>query len=318
MAVSLREMSGNVQRVVLIGLSGTGKSSLAPLVAGEIGFSSIDTDEEVSRRFGRSIPDLFRDFGESTFRAVERQVVQESCDRSNCVIATGGGAVLDEANWACMRPGAVIIHLRASAPEIVQRLRIAHRYNPEDVRPLLEGDSPERRLDDLWAQRHQLYDRADFEIQTDGKTLEELVREIVNAVRRISETGLIPVTSIDVPSGRSDLYAGAGILQHTASLIRSRWRDAQRVWIITDTHVQERWGWALRRQLREAGFQTDIYAVEPGESSKSFAAAGEVLDWLIRSKVNRQGIIVALGGGGDLLLVGREVYALQVLLHVSQ
>jgi shikimate kinase / 3-dehydroquinate synthase len=295
-------MDGSLQRVVLIGLSGTGKTSLAPLVASEIGYSWVDTDEEIAKRFGRPIPEVFQHFGESTFRAVEREVVREACGRTNCVIATGGGAVLDETNWACMRPGAVIIHLRASTGEIVGRLQNAQRADPRDVRPLLAGESTERRIDDLWQSRQPLYDRADIEIETDAKSPEQVVREIVAAVRRVSETGLIPVTSIDVPGGRSDLYAGAGMFRHTARLIRSRWRDAQRVWIITDRHVHDHCGGMLRRQLQEAGLQTEHFVVAPGESSKSLRVVEDLLDWMIRGRVNRRDIVIALGGGviGDL------------------
>jgi shikimate kinase / 3-dehydroquinate synthase len=295
-------MSGNVRRVVLIGLSGTGKSSLAPIVARELGFSSIDTDEEVTRRFGQPIPDIFQNFGETTFRSVERAVIQDACTQSECVIATGGGAVLDETNWARMRPEAVIIHLRASTSEIVRRLETAQNEDPNDVRPLLSGDSPERRLEALWATRQSLYDQADITVHTDGKTLDQIASEIVKSVQQVSATGLFPVTSIDVPSGRSDIYAGAGILDHMAQLIHSRWRGARRVWIVTDRNVQEEWGSPVRRQLENAGYSTDVYAVEPGESSKSLRAVEDVLDWMIRGRIHRQDIVLALGGGvvGDL------------------
>jgi shikimate kinase / 3-dehydroquinate synthase len=295
-------MDDSVERVVLIGLSGTGKSSLAPLIARELGYSWIDTDDEISRRVGRTIPEIFRDLGETTFRAVEREVLREACTGSDCVIATGGGAVLDELNWTRMRPGSVIIHLRASNQEILRRLEAAQQADPADVRPLLAGESPEQRLEKLWMARQPLYSRADIEIRTDGKSLDQIVAEVIRAVERVTATGLVPVTSIDVPAGRSDLYASAGVLDQAGGLIRHRWRDAQRAWIVTDHNVQERWGGKVRRILHDAGFQTDLFAVDPGEHSKSFGVVERVLDWMIRGKVNRRDIVVALGGGvvGDL------------------
>lgn len=291
-----------VERVILIGLSGTGKSSLAPLVAREVGFGWIDTDQEITERFGMAIPDVFRDFGEATFRSVEREIMRSACQRDQVVIATGGGAVLDEANWAQMRPGAVIIHLRASTEEIVNRLSVAQQKDPEDTRPLLAGEDPEQRVIDLWNRRKPLYDRADIEIETDGKTPDAIVNEIVAAVRRISETGLVPVTSIDVPGGRSDIYAGAGLSKYVAQIVRSRWHEAQRVWIVTDTNLQQHWTGVFRRQLQDEGFSTEVYAVHPGETSKSMTAVEGILDWLIEGRVNRRDILVALGGGvvGDL------------------
>lgn len=291
-----------MERVILIGLSGTGKSSLAPLVAREVGFEWIDTDQEITERFGMSIPDVFRDFGEATFRSVEREIIRSACVRDQVVIATGGGAVIDEANWAQMRPGAVIIHLRASTEEIVNRLSGAQQKDPEDTRPLLAGEDPEQRVIDLWNRRKPLYDRADIEIETDGKSPDAIVNEIVAAVRRISETGLVPVTSIDVPGGRSDIYAGAGLSKYVAQIVRSRWHEAQRVWIVTDTNLQQHWAGVFRRQLQDEGFSTEVYAVHPGETSKSMTAVEGILDWLIEGRVNRRDILVALGGGvvGDL------------------
>jgi shikimate kinase / 3-dehydroquinate synthase len=291
-----------VQRVILIGLSGTGKSSLAPKVAREIGYSWVDTDQEISERFGTPIPDVFENFGESTFRSVERDVIRSACERDNVVIATGGGAVLDESNWSLMRPGAVIIHLRASTEEIVNRLKTAEESNPADMRPLLAGGDPEERITELWKRRKPLYDRADIEVETDGKTPDAIVTEIVRSIRRVAETGLVPVTSIDVPGGRSDIYAGAGISKFAAQLIRSRWPETHRVWLVTDTNIQQHWAGPVRRRLHEAGFSTEVYAVEPGEASKSFRSVEGILDWLIRGRVNRGDILVALGGGvvGDL------------------
>ncbi|MEX2426466.1 MAG: 3-dehydroquinate synthase [Thermomicrobiaceae bacterium] len=295
-------MSNDVQRVILIGLSGTGKSSLAPMVAREIGFTSVDTDQEVSARFGRSIPDVFNDFGESTFRSVERDAVRDACAREGIVIATGGGVVLDEKNWALMRPGAIIIHLRASAVEIITRLNNAESLDRTDTRPLLAGEDPENRLAALWESRKQFYDRADIEIDTSGKTPGAIVDEIVEAVRRVSETGLVPITSIDVPAGRSDIYSGAGVSKYAGQLIRSRWHDSQRVWIVTDRNIQQHWSGVLRRQLQDEGFSVEVYFVEPGETSKSLSAVEGILDWMIRGRVNRRDILVALGGGvvGDL------------------
>jgi shikimate kinase / 3-dehydroquinate synthase len=291
-----------VQRIILIGLSGTGKTSLAPQVARELGYSWVDTDREITERFGTPIPDIFKNFGESTFRSIEREVIRDACIRDQVVIATGGGAVLDEANWALMRPGAVIIHLKASTEEIVSRLQSAEQSNPDDLRPLLAGDDPEQRVIDLWNRRKPLYDRADIEIETDGKAPGQIVDEIVRAVRRVSETGLVPITSIDVPAGRSDIYAGSGISRYAAQLVRSRWPEASKLWIVTDTNIQNHWAGPIRRQMQDAGFITDVYTVDPGETSKSFRAVEGILDWMIRGRVNRRDILIALGGGvvGDL------------------
>jgi shikimate kinase / 3-dehydroquinate synthase len=297
-----RRQGGNVKRVILIGLSGTGKSSLAPLVAERLGFDWFDTDEEIQRRFGRSITDVFRDFGEPTFRAVERDVLRNACAHDRVVVATGGGVVVDEANWSLLRPEAVIIHLCASSDAIVQRLRDELERDPSAVRPLLAGGSPETKLDDLWARRRALYDRADIEVITDGRSLEDIAADIVELIQALPAGSRVPVTSIDVPGGRSDLYVGTGLLDSAAEMIGRRWPDARRAWIITDANVEFHYAGRLQATLRRAGLASEVKAVAPGEQSKSLDALGGLLDWMIQGRVNRRDIVVALGGGvvGDL------------------
>ena len=169
------------RRVILIGLSGTGKTSLAPLVAERLGFEPVDTDAQVEARFGCSIPEIFERFGEPVFRAAERQALLSACARERVVISTGGGVILDEANWVAMRPGSVVVHLQASPETIVERLRQQWGSDPRAVRPLLRGDEPERRIEALWKERGVLYARADLTVHTDGKSLEVVAGEIGRA-----------------------------------------------------------------------------------------------------------------------------------------
>ncbi len=291
-----------VERVILIGLSGAGKSSLAPLLAARLGLEAIDTDERVAAIFDRPVTRIFADYGETVFRAAERKVLQDACRRSSAVIATGGGAVIDEANWAAMRPGSVIVHLTAARDVILHRLVEQLAPDPLTERPLLAGGDPAERLERLWNERQALYRRADVTIETTGLTLEQVANEVERAVRSRDAAGLVPADSIHTPGGRSDLYSAAGLADHVGTLARHRWPEATRAWIISDSNVWPLWGDRMAGILHAADFTVESKVVPAGESSKSLREVENLLDWLIGGRVDRRDIVVALGGGviGDL------------------
>ena len=109
-----------MKNVVLIGFMGTGKSEVGKRLAGELGWSFEDSDLWIQKRAGRTIPEIFKQSGEAHFRRLEREVVAELADRKSCVIATGGGVVMDPINLRRLRRNGVLIG-RASCRERVFR-----------------------------------------------------------------------------------------------------------------------------------------------------------------------------------------------------
>ncbi len=292
-----------MKRVILVGLSGTGKSSVAKLLASRLGFDAVDIDDEIVRLFDREISAIFQRHGEYVFRAAERQLLAEACSQPGRVIATGGGAVVDEANWVAMRPESLIIHLKAQPAELLDRLRGQVAADASTVRPLLASDDPAADLERMWQARRAFYTRADALIDTGGKTLDAVVDEAESLVRTAQAGHLpLPIGTLGVPTGRSDLYVASGLLASAGRLIRQRFPSAKRAWIISDSNVAPLWSDDVRTSMAGADFDSELFVVPAGEASKSLDQTGKLLDQLLNGRIDRRDVVVALGGGvvGDL------------------
>jgi shikimate kinase len=140
-----------VRSIVLVGMMGAGKSTIGRLLAEAIGFEFIDADRELEARSGVSIPTIFEIEGEDGFRRRETVLLDELSQRPRIVLATGGGAVLDEQTRQRLRERALVIYLRATADEVHRRTR------RDKSRPLLQADNPRERIEQLLAEREPLY-----------------------------------------------------------------------------------------------------------------------------------------------------------------
>jgi shikimate kinase len=181
MVEDMTDDAGRPRRIVLIGLSGTGKSTVGRIVARLLGWKSGDTDDQIVSLDGREIPHIFRDEGEAYFRNIEREAVSWLSKGDNWVIATGGGAVLDTANRERLWHNSFVVYLETSVETL--HARIAHGNPHRAARPLLAGDDPLARLTELHMQRAPVYQLADFCIQTDRLTKQQVAEAIVDAWR---------------------------------------------------------------------------------------------------------------------------------------
>lgn len=154
---------------------GTGKSTVARLLAQRGGFEAVDVDAEIVRREGRSIPELFAQFGEDYFRSAETEALRAVMGQaSGLVIATGGGAVLRPENRAIMADGGLVVALTATAEQIIARV------SQDTGRPLLQGDLEER-VHKLMSERRTAYDFAPIRIDTTGLGADEVAEAIWDA-----------------------------------------------------------------------------------------------------------------------------------------
>jgi shikimate kinase len=177
----MSDESNRPRRIVLVGLSGTGKSTVGRLVARRLGWMSGDTDDQIVALDGRDIPQIFRDESEDYFRKVERKAVSQLSKGDNWVIATGAGAVLDPVNRERLWRGTFVVYLETDVKTLHDR--IAHGNPHRAARPLLAGDDPLARLAQLHQQRAPLYQLADWCIQTDHLTKQQVAEAIVVAWR---------------------------------------------------------------------------------------------------------------------------------------
>ena len=161
--------------IALIGMPGCGKSTVARAVARRLHLLSVDTDQAIEQRLGRTIRSYFDVHGEAAFRDVEEAVIDElTADSSSLVLATGGGAVLRPVNRQRLRERGTVIYLRASPEQLFKRLQ------HDTKRPLLQVADPLKRLRELYSERDPLYrECAHFVIDTRGSSLSALVSRIL-------------------------------------------------------------------------------------------------------------------------------------------
>jgi shikimate kinase len=174
-------------KLILTGFMATGKSAVGPLVARRLSWRFMDSDAEIVRRAGKPIAELFSERGETHFRELERAVIKELAEsRSRCaqckqlrpaVIATGGGALVDEANARALKRAGIVILLSARAEIIAARADRSRAVRPK----LLEGGKPlVERIAELGAERAGAYARADAAVDTSDLTPEKAAERVID------------------------------------------------------------------------------------------------------------------------------------------
>jgi shikimate kinase len=177
-------VSSHPELIVLVGLPGSGKSTVGRQLARRLGLPFNDSDHVIEQRLGCSIRDYFAREGEAAFRDLEESVIGELTQAQSCVLATGGGAVLRPANRQRLREAGHVIYLRSSPEELFRRLR--HDTN----RPLLQVPDPMARLRSLYEERDPLYrETAHFVIETGRPSVSRLVNMIL---MQLELAGVIP------------------------------------------------------------------------------------------------------------------------------
>ncbi|MBN9599166.1 MAG: shikimate kinase [Afipia sp.] len=162
--------------IVLVGMMGSGKSTVGRRLAARLHLAFVDADQEIEAAAGMSIPDIFATHGEPHFRDGEAKVIARLLDEGPRVLATGGGAVLREETRDRIRDRAVSIWLKADGDVILRRVK------RRTERPLLQTADPAGTIDRLIAERGPLYELADIAILSRDVPHEKIVDECIDAL----------------------------------------------------------------------------------------------------------------------------------------
>lgn len=164
----------HIRNIALIGFMGTGKSSVGRLIADQLRYVFVDTDELIETRAGKSISTIFAEDGEASFREREREVVVELASRNRSVISTGGGLGADEQNLASLKEHALVVCLWASPGKVWERVRT------QTHRPLLREADPLAKIRQLLAAREPCYKQADILLNTEVRSLKEVAQQVLH------------------------------------------------------------------------------------------------------------------------------------------
>jgi shikimate kinase len=163
---------------------GSGKTTIAPILANTLGYDFIDMDKEIEAITGKKITEIFSDLGEQYFRDAEREILTRISRTSHCVVSLGGGTISDEVNCSIITSSGILVYLQSGVEHIYQRLKF------KNDRPMLKGpdgkllsdDDLRKRINDLLKSREQYYSRADITVSTGdlrvGLTVDRIVRDL--------------------------------------------------------------------------------------------------------------------------------------------
>jgi shikimate kinase len=159
--------------LILVGLPGVGKTTIGRAAARRLGRSFLDFDQEIERRAGISVREIFRIEGEEHFRALEFALTEELSSSGGMVLSPGGGWITQQRSVELLRSAGRIIYLRASPEAVARRLRRV------ETRPLLAGRDPVVALRELYEKRRALYETADVVLDTESLVKQQLIAKIV-------------------------------------------------------------------------------------------------------------------------------------------
>ncbi len=275
-------------RIFLSGPMGSGKSTIAPIVAQRAGITALDLDAAVAAAAGVSVRELFRR-GEAAFRDVEGDVLRGLLDRHPaCVVALGGGTLVrSDLRRRLLREG-IVVTLDADGAEL------AARVGAGAGRPLLEGRDVGAVLEGLRRERAHVYAECHARIDTSGRTPEAIAQDVLEAARAAPVVVALGERTYRVDVGRGVRRALAMRVTEAVA--------ASAVVVVTDRNVETCWARELREALERDGRRVVAVTLEAGESAKTLASVQRIWDAALDAGIDRGAGIVAVGGGvvGDL------------------
>lgn len=293
-----KRVSGNI---ILVGMMGAGKTTVGKLLAKQFGKTFIDSDEEIQRRTGVTIPHIFDVEGEAGFRVRESGVIQDLLKQDNIVLATGGGAILSAQNRPMMKQNGIVIYLKSSVYDLWQRTR--HDHN----RPLLQTDNPRAKLQELHDLRDPLYtETADIIIHTGKQSVQILLTRLQQKLEELAhetKTGNeepMQTLSVGLAERSYLIHIGSGLLKHVELLLPHI--PHKRAVVVSNTTVAPLYLEKLNEGLSANGVHVQAIILPDGEQYKIGESLNHIYDELLTAHCERSTPLIALGGGviGDI------------------
>lgn len=278
--------------IILTGFMGTGKTVVGQEIARRLSRPFVDMDGEIKARAGKSIPRIFAEDGEDTFRQMEASLCGELSTQRGLVIATGGGALVDPTNRATMMRSGSIVCLTCDVDEILRRVNGGG--NPD--RPLLNVADPRTEVERLLEMRREAYRAIPWQVDTTGLSVEEV------ATRVIEVAGVITLP-VRYPGGEYPIHIGHGLLAHSGGVLRAAGvPEDSRVAVVSNPIVAPLYGLQVTDALWMTGFRPFACFMPDGEQHKALATAAALYGQFLAGGLDRSGTVLSLGGGvtGDV------------------
>lgn len=168
----------NLKNIVLIGMSGAGKTVVGQYISKKLNMEFVDTDDIILQKTGKTIEDIFEGLGEDYFRKMETQVILENCLEGRKVISTGGGVILKDINRRILKKNGILYFLDGSIETLISNIKSSPSW--KEHRPLLNKENPYHSLESMLEDRYKLYwDSADYIIDIDNRSINEIGDKII-------------------------------------------------------------------------------------------------------------------------------------------
>ena len=297
---------------------GSGKTTVGKALAKQLKKKFVDSDHEIEARTGVSISMIFEIEGEASFRQREAEVIADLTSRENIVLATGGGAILNEQSRRFLHERGTVIYLRAAISSILYRTRY------DKTRPLLRTSDPRKKLEELEAQREPLYKEvAHIIVDTGRPNIQNLMQTILGQLpasvsqieQQISDfsnsnsahparelESQLASIQVDVELGERSypIVIGPNVLSDQRQL--SKLIQGKTVTVVSNNIVAPLYLHQLEKTLEKLGKAVKSIILPDGEEHKNWQSLMQIFDELLKEKSDRKTTLIALGGGviGDM------------------